>query len=251
MLPLIVLLVIAVPIIWLVSEFHGGRGLRIGLGILSIGVVTVVTSGVNDVLTRFNYNAWYGSATGELISSSIKQIEDGRTDRVLKVWRGLGQQFHPTYENRAKYSELVEEAVTRIRGDVPIESDSPWDASEFTSEAWVGHWEDGNGYWIVVDAFGQRGDVVQSGQPRAKVHSVSLSPDFKTLKFKEGDLWLHTLTLKNKYEASYEWFDLQKGSIWQTRPIYKLVKPSEAPQRITESEVPGTKIEPTDSNATK
>jgi hypothetical protein len=175
---------------------------------------------------------WYGSATGDLISSSIKEIEDGHTDRVLRVWRGLDQQFHPTYENRARYSELVDEAVTRIRGDVPIESNSPWDAPEFTLETWGGHWEDGNGYWIVVNAFGQTPDIEQSGQRRAKIHSVSLSPDFKTLIFKEGDPWLHTLTLKNKYEASNEWFDLQKGAIWQTRPIYKLVRPTEEQKSV-------------------
>jgi hypothetical protein len=248
MLPLIVLLVITVPIIWLVSEFHEGRGLRIGLGILSIGLVAVVTWGVNEIATTFNYNAWYGSATGDLISSSIEEIEDGHTDHVLKVWRGLDLQFHPTYENRARYSELVDEAVTRIRGDVPIESDSPWDAPEFTSETWEGHWEDGNGYWIVVDAFGQTVDVVQSGQPRAKIHSVSLSPDFKTLIFKEGDQWLHTLTLKNKYEASYDWFDLQKGGTWQRRPIYRLVRPSEEQKLVTQHEA-NTEIVPVDSKS--
>ncbi len=37
----------------------------------------------------------------------------------------------------------------------------------------------------------------------SKVHDVWISPDFRILKFKEGDQWQHTLTLKNKYEAEY------------------------------------------------
>lgn len=212
--------------------------LRIGLGIQAIGLMATGIWALNSVITCFNYNAWYGGATGDLIRTSLQQIEDGHLDRVLKVWRGLDQQHRPTYENRAHYNELVKSATARMRGDVPIEVGSAWDAAVFRSETWLGHWEDGFGYWIVISDIGRLFDVLQSGQPRAKAHDVSISPDFRVLKFKEGDQWLHTLTLKNKYEASYEWFDLQKGTVWETRPVYKLIRASDEQKVMTQHDGP-------------
>jgi hypothetical protein len=231
---LLIGIIIALPIAWLGSEFRGSRALRISLGILAIGVVATCIWALSSVLTRFNYNAWYGSATDDLISTSLQQIEDGHLERVLKLWRGLDQQYRPTYENRAHYNELVREATARMRGATPIEVGSGWDASVFKAETWLGHWEDGFGYWIVINDIGRPFDVLQSGQPRAKVHDVSISPDFRVLKFQEGAQWLHTLTLKNKYEASYEWFDLQKGTVWETRPVYKLIRASDEQKAMTQ-----------------
>lgn len=231
---LLIALIIGLPIAWLVSEFRGTRAMRISLGILAIGVMATCIWALSSVLTRFNYNAWYGSATGDLISTSLQEIENGHLDRVIKVWRGLDQQYRPTYENRAHYNDLVKQATARMRDDRLIEAGSAWDASVFRSETWVGHWEDGFGYWIVINDVGRPFDVLQSGQPRAKVHDVSVSPDFRVLKFKEEDQWQHTLTLKNKYEATYEWFDLQKGAVWDTRSVYKLIRASEEQKAMTQ-----------------
>jgi hypothetical protein len=241
---LLIAIIVALPIAWLVSEFRGGRLLRICLGILAIGLMATCIWVLSSVLTRFNYNAWYGGATGDLISTSLQQIEDGHLDRVLKVWRGLDQQYRPTYENRAHYNELVKEATARMRGDVAIEVGSAWDGSTFRSETWLGHWSDGYGYWIVINDIGRPFDVLQSGQPRAKVHDVSVSPDFRVLKFKEGDQWQHTLTLKNKYEGDYEWFDLQKKTVWQTRPVYKLIRASEEQKAMTQQDGAANRSQP-------
>lgn len=189
---------------------------------------------MSTLLTTFSYNAWYGYATGDLIRTPLHEIEDGHLDRVLKIWRGLDQQYKPTYENRARYRELVEEATRRMEGDLSIITGSPWDAAVFNAETWSGHWEDDHGYWIIINGSGQSFDIYQSGQPRAKIHSVTVSPDFNTLKFQEGDQWLHTLTLKNKYEASYDWFDLKQRTVSETRPVYKLIRATEEQKRMTE-----------------
>lgn len=241
---LLIAIIIALPIAWLASEFRGSRALRICLGTMAIGVLATCTWALSSVLNHFNYNEYYGGATGELISTSLQQIEDGHLDRVLTIWRGLDQQYRPTYENRAHYSELVEEATARMRGDTLIEAGSAWDASVFSSETWLGHWEDGVGYWIVINDLDRPFDVLQSGQPRAKVQDVTVSPDFRVLKFKEGDKWLHTLTLKNKYEASYEWFDLQKGTVWQTRPMYKLIRASDEQKAMTQQDAAAHRSQP-------
>jgi len=68
----------------------------------------------------------------------------------------------------------------------------------------------------------------------SKVHDVWLSPDFRILKFKEGDQWQHTLTLKNKYEAEHEWLDLRKGTVWETRPMHRLIRASEDQKALTQ-----------------
>lgn len=244
-------ILIALPVTWLVSEFSQKRGLRITLGLLTLFAFGFCLWGFITVTTTFNYNAWYGGATGDLIHTALFQIEEGHFDRVLKVWRSLDRLYQPTYENRAKYRELVEDAARRMKGEVPIQPASEWDASVFTSKTWVGHWDDGYGYWIVINDIGQSFDVVQSGQPRAKVHSVSVSPDFTVLKFKEGDQWLHTLTLKNKYEASYEWFDLQKGTVWETRPIFKLIAASDEQKRTTQQGPAVSASQPTSADTNR
>jgi len=220
----LIAIIVVLPIAWLVAEFRGGRTLRMTLGILAIGIIATCVWALTSVPTRFNYNAWYGGATGDPISTSLQQIEDGHLDRVLRVWRELDQQYQPTYENQAHYRELVEDANRRMKGERPIKVGSPWDASVFRPESWLGHWEDGFGYWIVINDVGRPYDVVQAGQPRSNVHSVSVSSDFGVLKFQEGDQWLHTLILKSKYEASCEWFDLKKGTVWETRSVYKLIR---------------------------
>ena len=231
---ILIAIIIAMPVAWLASEFQEKRWLRIATGILAIAVISTCISGVCSLGMRFDYNSWYGSATHDLIRTSLLQIEDGHLERVLKVWRGLDEQYHPTYENRANYNELVEEATQRMRGDVPIEAGSPWDAAPFRAETWAGHWEEDSGFWIVIGNAETPLDIERSGNPRVKMRSVSISPDFTVLKFKEGDQWLHTLTLNNKYKASHEWLDLRTGAVWETRPIYKLIRASEEQKKMTQ-----------------
>lgn len=240
---LIAAIIILLPIAWLLAEFHGSLPSRITLGALSILVLAICAWVLSDVLNGFQYNAWYGGATGELIDTSVEEIEDGNADRVLKVWRSLDRQYQPTYENRANYDELVEDATQRIRGEIPIDSGGAWDASQFTYETWVGHWGTDDGYWIVINTLGGELDVLQSGQPRDKVHSVSLSSDFTVLEFKEGDSWLHRLTLRNKYEATYEWFNLENGTIWESQSIFKLIRASEDQKRSTQRTKASSKAE--------
>lgn len=123
-----VFVVVCVPVGWLFAEFRGSRAVRIVLGLLIIlcglGVVVIFSA-----LTQFEYNAWYGSATKSLIDTTVRQIEDGKLDRVMTVLCSLNQQFRPTYENRANYQRLVEDATARMRGEVEIAQGSAWDAS--------------------------------------------------------------------------------------------------------------------------
>ena len=106
-------LTIALPVLWLASEFSSSRPLRISLGILallmSFGVAFVV-----GTLQRLNYNAWYGTASKKLIHSTVTEIEGGNTERLLTELKRLDAEFHPTYENRGRYDQLIDRFVARL-----------------------------------------------------------------------------------------------------------------------------------------
>jgi hypothetical protein len=231
--------VLAVPIGWLISEFRAKEPLRIALGVSAIAATTFFVSSLVCFFTHMNYNQEFGYATKDLIETSLNQIDVGHLDRVLKVWRGLNQQYDPTYENHhPAYSDLVTEATARMRGEIPIAPNSRWDVPVFSRGTWVGHWENETGYWIVINDVGREVDIRRSGDRLARMESVSLSNDFRVLKFEEDGHWLHTLTLKNKYEATHEWFDLEKKAVWRTEPMNKLRKATEEEKQMTQQITP-------------
>jgi hypothetical protein len=125
-----------------------------------------------------------------------------------------------------------------MRGEIPIAPNSRWDVPVFSRGTWVGHWENETGYWIVINDVGREVDIRRSGDRLARMESVSLSNDFRVLKFEEDGHWLHTLTLKNKYEATHEWFDLEKKAVWRTEPMNKLRKATEEEKQMTQQVTP-------------
>jgi len=110
------ILVVATPMAWAASEFQDRRWLRLTLGSLAIsfcfGVAFLVGS-----LDRLNSNAWFGSASRQLVDTTVSELEAGRQQHVLESLKQLQNDFAPTYENRARYDVLVNEAVERMRGE--------------------------------------------------------------------------------------------------------------------------------------
>ena len=111
---IVVAITIALPVAWFVSEFRGGRGVRLTLGCLAIlcgfGVAFIVGS-----LERFNSNAWFGHASKQLVDATVSELEAGHTNQILRTFRQLQSAYQPTYENRARYDKLVEQAVAEMR----------------------------------------------------------------------------------------------------------------------------------------
>ena len=218
----IILLLIGFPTVWLVSEFRGNRPQRVTLGLTcilgSFGIAWFVGS-----LQQLNYNAWYGGSTGRFIATSIEEIEDGNLDQVLKVWRGLDRQFYPTYENRARYDVLVEQAVDRMTGEVEIEKESEWDATEFTRATWDGYWENDTGFWLMIDT-DRSSQLRRSGFDEPITDGLVFSDDYTTLEF---DGWTgshHVLTLLNKYEARHRVINEGEIEPWSVETLHRLIR---------------------------
>lgn len=232
---IILLIIICIPIGWLASEFSKHRSLRIALGLgamaSSMGVASLV-----GMLSQLNYNAWYGSASKDLIDTTITQIEDGNIDRVMSVLRRLNLDYHPTYENRANYDELVKEAVSLMKGDFELQG-TKWDTGPFTRETWLGHWQDDSNYWIVITQLADAG-IVQSGEDFPKIRDFVVSADFKKITFAGGDQWLHELRLVNKYEALHVWRHLNDGKVWKENSLHKLIRATSAQRQFTQQSNP-------------
>lgn len=222
---MLILFLISVVVfaIWIIAEYKQNRSARIILGsltlFLGLGAAAVIT-----LLNQFNYNAWYGVATKNLLDTIVLQVDDGNLDRVMTVLRGLNRQYQPTYENRAGYRELAEEATARMRGDGEIAKGSAWDVSTFDHSTWLGHWEDEDSYfWIVIDDFDRPYVITRFDSEGDRIRDVTVSDDFTSISFRDYG-FRHTIKLLNKYEAEHEWFDLEKQAMWRTDRLHKLIR---------------------------
>jgi len=113
MLALAFFLIVALPIAWLASEFQNQRWIRIVSGCAAIAMSFLVAYVVGS-FEHLAANDWYGGASKSLIDTTIEQIETGETERLLRELKTLQEQFQPTYQNRARYDELIEEFKSRL-----------------------------------------------------------------------------------------------------------------------------------------
>ncbi len=224
--------VIALPLIWLRFEFTDQRGARISLGLAAIASSFLLAWFVG-ILSQFSYNSWYGIASKSLIDTMIVEIEDGNIDRVMGALRMLQIDYHPTYENRARYDELVKEAVRQMRPDEP-KDDPNWDVGPVSPETWNGHWDDDSGFWLVIDSDAQNLRAARAGDNAEALTNVVLSPDARTLTFDEGNQWRHSLQIVNKYAAKHTWIDAETGEVRSTNTLHKLIRAIPKQRPITQ-----------------
>jgi hypothetical protein len=111
---LVLSLLLVLPIAWLFAELKLGRTARITLGIISLIWVGFCVAAFIGVTTTFQYNSWYGNTTKDLVDESVRQLEMGNTNQVLRALINLQTNFQPTYENRARYNFLVSNAVLEM-----------------------------------------------------------------------------------------------------------------------------------------
>jgi hypothetical protein len=114
MLQLIVLLTILFPIAWFVSEFQSRQWLRVMLGCcaiaMSFGVAWLAGS-----LETLNYNAWYSTATQQLVKKTLQELEAGHESSVIDNLQWINQRYQPNYETGlVDYERLVETYIERF-----------------------------------------------------------------------------------------------------------------------------------------
>jgi len=119
-LPFVLALLIGLPIFWICAEFSEYRWLRILLGVAAILFSLVVAAAVGT-LERLNYNSWYGDATKELVEVTVEELQAGNQSGVIDALNALKMQYHPTYENRANYDELVKQTIAQMKSSREVE----------------------------------------------------------------------------------------------------------------------------------
>ena len=104
----------ALPIAWLVAEFKAQPNIRRALGIVtllwSFGVASLV-----GLLQGFDENVYFTGATKDLLTVSLEQLKAGKTQAVIREWSQADDEFYPTYENRARYREIVDHAIEGMK----------------------------------------------------------------------------------------------------------------------------------------
>ncbi len=110
----LLVITVALPIAWLVAEFKARSGVRRACGIAAIlwsfGVASLVGR-----LRDFNANVYFTGATKDLLSASAEQLKAGRTEAVIREWSRANDEFQPTYENRARYRQIVDQTIEGMK----------------------------------------------------------------------------------------------------------------------------------------
>ena len=219
-----------------------GRGLPLAAAPLEedVGSDDEVEALARSTVSQFESYVKLNKKISPEVLGTIGQIEDGNLQRVLTVLRGLNAQYRPTREHRADYRALVDDATARMRGDVAIGKGSAWDASTFDWTTWGGYWESDSDFWVVIKT---DGDALRVMRPTRidVMKSVSISGNARTLKFREGEDFLHTLVLKNKYEATHESLDLGTQSVWRSDALHRLARATPQQKELTEQPDPPAK----------
>jgi hypothetical protein len=109
-LAILLIITATLPISWLIAEFRGSAPVRRILGVITIlwsfGVAALVGG-----LQNFNANVYFTTTSKELLEATVKQLRAGKAETVLRELSRANDEFSPTYENRARYKQIVQQAV--------------------------------------------------------------------------------------------------------------------------------------------
>ena len=111
---LLTLISVALPIGWFIADLRGGIRVRRILGVLAV-LWSFAVAALVGMLQAFDANAYFSAATKQLLTESVTQLNAGRTDAVVRAWSHAKDQINPTYENRGRYQEIVDEATTHMK----------------------------------------------------------------------------------------------------------------------------------------
>jgi len=111
---ILLIITATLPIAWLIAEFSASAVVRRTLGVVTIlwsfGVAALVGG-----LQNFNANVYFTTASKELLEASVQQLRAGKTEAVIRELSRANDEFSPTYENRARYKQIVEQAIEGMK----------------------------------------------------------------------------------------------------------------------------------------
>jgi len=58
---------------------------------------------------------YFTTATKQLLTESVEQLKAGHGDAVIREWSLANDEFNPTYENRARYHQIVDKAIAGMK----------------------------------------------------------------------------------------------------------------------------------------
>jgi hypothetical protein len=102
------------PIAWLVADFRSSAKVRRIFGIIAILWSFAVAAFVG-ALQQLNANSYFTSASKDLLDASVQHLRAGKTDAVIRELSRANDQFSPTYENRGKYRQIVDDALEGMK----------------------------------------------------------------------------------------------------------------------------------------
>ena len=113
---LVILLIItvALPIVWAIAEFRSRPIVRRIIGLVAI-LWSFAVAALAGGLQVFNANSYFTAASKDLLETSVQQLRAGKTEAVIRELEHANDQFNPTYENRGKYKEIVDQAVKGMK----------------------------------------------------------------------------------------------------------------------------------------
>ena len=111
---MIALLPLTLFVIWAVFEWSGWKHCRRVAGCL-LGAIATTSFIITSSLARFDANSYCNGAASDLLSNSVRHLERGRTDAVLRAWRTAnGRIDGGGYEFREDFAAVVHDAVAAM-----------------------------------------------------------------------------------------------------------------------------------------
>ncbi len=112
---LILIAAILLPIGWLLADIWGSPLVRRGLGVIAILMTSTVAYLFGSIIEHFNSTADFSHASKDLLECSVQQMQAGKSNVVQREWKRMIEEYQPSYENRGRYREVVDEAIERMK----------------------------------------------------------------------------------------------------------------------------------------
>jgi len=115
---ILLLLTAALPIAWFVADLRSSPLVRRVLGVVAILWSFGVASLVGGLVT-LNANTFFSTASKDLLHATVQALRAGKTEAVIRELSLADEQYSPSYENRDRFRQIVDQAMDGMKKPVP------------------------------------------------------------------------------------------------------------------------------------